>query len=165
MIGSGTITRFWSDNWLGEKLTGPQPSDANLTVANWLQLLEEFCVVIPPQFREKIQNVTLEPSQQDKLIFTGNDSGSFTSKSYQVIQCQQGRKRGWARWIWHGSLIPNIAAFLWKILWYAIPVDSRLQSKGIIIASRYNCCHQQNEETIVHLFLHLEIANAVWQCF
>lgn len=35
IIGKGT-RRFWMDNWLGEIIPGPQPVDANLSIADGL---------------------------------------------------------------------------------------------------------------------------------
>lgn len=78
--------------------------------------------------RTKIHNTHLDPSQQDRLVFTATDSGKFSSKKYGNLIQQPGIKRDWARWIWHGSLPPNIAAFLWKLLRHAVPVDSRVKS-------------------------------------
>lgn len=48
---------------------------------------------------------------------------------------------------------------------HAIPVDSRIRTKGIQLASLCKCCTMGNEESLTHLFLHSEIARLVWKCF
>lgn len=102
-------------------------------------------------------------TQQDVLIFTAEDLGKFSAKFYKKLNRQDGVKRSWAHWIWHRTLPSNISAFLWKVIRHAIPVDSRIRTKGIVMASRCHCCRAYEEETIVHLFLNPEVAKAVWQ--
>lgn len=103
--------------------------------------------------------------QRDVLIFTAEDSGNFAMKGFKRINRHEGVQRSWARCIWNRTLPPNIAAFMWKVIRHAIPVDSRIKTKGIIMASRCHCCSMYDVETTSHLFLHSEITKAVWQCF
>lgn len=51
------------------------------------------------------------------LIFTPSDRGQFSTKEFT-----------------------NIGAFLWKLMLHALPVDTRIQTRGITLASRCRCC-------------------------
>lgn len=55
--------------------------------------------------------------------------------------------------------------FLWKILRHALPVDTRVQSRGIQVVSGCRCCTARSEESIVHLFLSSQVSRQVWNYF
>lgn len=48
---------------------------------------------------------------------------------------------------------------------HALPVDSRIISRGIQIASKCRCCKESSTESIRHIFLQSDIGRAVWRCF
>lgn len=48
---------------------------------------------------------------------------------------------------------------------HVLPVDCRIQTRGISLVSRCRCCSSPQTESLVHLFIHFEIALAVWKCF
>lgn len=163
IIGAGEIL-FRRDNWAGERLEGPQPYDETLTVAQGLQILEELQEYIPTHFITRIKKVQLDITQPDRLVFTATESGKYNSKAFKALVRPHGIVRTWAKCIWHRSLPPNISAFLWKALRHAVPIDSRVKSKGIVMASRCHCCKDFKEETLNNLFLQSEVATAVWTC-
>lgn len=76
-----------------------------------------------------------------------------------------GARRAWAKWILRLWVPPNISAFLWRMLRHTLPVDSRIQTRGILLASRCRCCNNPQQETIRHLFTQSEVAMAVWKYF
>lgn len=47
----------------------------------------------------------------------------------------------------------------------ALPVDSRIISKGIHLASKCHCCKEFSAESITHLFLQSDIACKEWRYF
>lgn len=67
--------------------------------------------------------------------------------------------------MWQSSFPPNLSIFFWSLVRHAIPVDSRIQSKGILFASRCRCCKAPHSESLLHLFIHSKVAVAVWKCF
>lgn len=77
----------------------------------------------------------------------------------------RGTTRCWTGWVWNPCLPPNISAFLWKMVRHALPVDSRIQTRGIVLVSKCRCCQVAASETLVHLFIQSEVAVAVWKCF
>lgn len=75
-------------------------------------------------------------------------------------------KRCWASWIWDSFIPPDSSTFLWKLLRHALPVDTRIPSRGIYLASRCRCCSVQTEdESLVHFFIHSEVARQVCTYF
>lgn len=65
--------------------------------------------------------------------------------------------------IWSPYLTPTISVFWWKTLHGWLPVDNRIQSKGLILASKCQCC--RNQETIAHVLLHNKEVNKAWKWF
>lgn len=78
---------------------------------------------------------------------------------------QFGEARCWARWIWEPFWPPNISSFLWKMLRHALPVDKRVQSRGIPLVFGCRCCEERSEETLIHLLIHSTVARQVWKFF
>ncbi|KAH6762745.1 hypothetical protein C2S52_020178 [Perilla frutescens var. hirtella] len=63
---------------------------------------------------------------------------------------------------WHDGLTPTISIFLWHLMHGRIPVDVRLQSRRIHLASCCQCCVDPQIESIEHVFLWSESAKSVW---
>ncbi|XP_012835531.1 PREDICTED: uncharacterized protein LOC105956232 [Erythranthe guttata] len=134
-VGSGDI-RFWADNWVGEVFVGPLPSDHTLTVATAMQHLSEYLKLIPPSLHESVRQVTLDPDQPDRLIFTLTQSGDFPTKEYWRHIRVLGRREAWTNRIWHQFLPHKTGGFMWKLIHHALPVDQRIISRGIPMVSR-----------------------------
>lgn len=105
------------------------------------------------------------PIEPDKLTFTPATHGMFSIKECIEHTRSWGIERRWANWIWNPCFPPNLSTFLWKVLRHALHVNSGIQTRGILLASRYCCCKEFNTETLVHLFINLEVELAVWKCF
>lgn len=90
---------------------------------------------------------------------------SSKSKIYESLLHTPGVTRRWASLISHTSLPLKISIFLWKLFRHALPVDTRIQSRGINMASRCQCCEDTQEESIPHLFLRSQLAIDVWAYF
>lgn len=148
----------WSNNLCGERLCGPQLYDNTLLVTHGLTILDELWEFIPTHLRPLVSCISRDQMQPDRLVFTVAESGKFTFKAFRGVIRTQGRSRNWAKMIWHKSLLPNISAFLWKVLRHAVPVDSRIKTTGVIMAFLCHCCRFPEEESVAHLFLHSEVA-------
>lgn len=71
---------FWCANWCGEVLNptlGP-----TLTVREGLQNIEQLEYLLTYEQISRIQLVELDPSEEDKLIFSYPSSGKFTVSKY-----------------------------------------------------------------------------------
>ncbi|XP_012848003.1 PREDICTED: uncharacterized protein LOC105967963 [Erythranthe guttata] len=164
LVGRGAI-KFWTDNWLGEVLVGPLPSDNNLTIAEAWPQFADLLQIIPQEWHEKMKKITLEMNKPDRLIFTLTQSGEFSSKEYWRHINMPRLRVSWTTRIWQPYLPHRTSGFLWKLIHHALPVDQRIISRGIPLASRCVCCQSPCPEDIAHLFLHSEIAVRVWKHF
>lgn len=164
LVGRGHIN-FWADNWLGEILQGPLPCDIKLKVREALPMIDQLQHLIPTHLEEKIKEICINNQQADQLKFSITKNGEFSSKKYMEWLRPSGPKRAWVAIIWHSFLHPKIVTFFWKLLRQALPVDTRIISKGIQIVSKCRCCKIAAIESITHLFLQWETAAEVWRCF
>ncbi|XP_012857064.1 PREDICTED: uncharacterized protein LOC105976340 [Erythranthe guttata] len=162
IVGRGAV-KFWSENWLGEQLTGPLPCDARLTVVEALTHIEDYLPIIPIHWHDKIRQIILDLNSPDRLIFTLTQNGEFSSKAYCNHIRVIGRQHQWADRIWSKFITPKTSGFMWKLMHHALPVDQRIISRGIPIVSRCVCCQTPKQEDINHLFFNSEVASQVWQ--
>lgn len=51
--------------------------------------------------------------------------------------CAIGVKRAWTRRVWHNLLPPKLVAFLWKLMRYAVPIDTLLRLLQGVGVARY----------------------------
>lgn len=132
--------------------------DSNLSIAQGLDILSDLLAFIPTHLQAEAQMIAIKSSEPDTVIFTSSKNGSFSIADYiaQTRPCEVDRK--WAKWIWNKFLPANISAFLWRLARHALPVDSRIQTRGILIASRCHCCHNHEVESLSHLFISFEVA-------
>lgn len=72
-----TAKSFWLDNWTGQILLGPQPVDANLTIAQGLAIYEDIKNLIRDRNHGEIEQAVLAMETPDKLIYTPSDCGIF----------------------------------------------------------------------------------------
>jgi hypothetical protein len=98
-IGDGTRTRFWEDAWIkDDSLAKAFPRlysislNLNITVATVFNMgvanlrfrraLVGEKLAMWNELKEICSNVTLDPSQDDKLVWTLSKSGVFSVKSF-----------------------------------------------------------------------------------
>lgn len=67
--------------------------------------------------------------------------------------------------IWGKCISPSISMFLWRLFANRIPVDVKMQWKGISLASKCRCCVKSDVESRLHLFATGEMARRVWRHF
>lgn len=130
-----------------------------------IHLIVREAVPLLDELQGKLNAICIDENQQDMLKFSLSENGKFSTKLYAKHILPQGKKRAWARLIWHTTLPPEVVTFLWKLIRHALPVDSRISTKGVYMASKCRCCKTFSQETISHLFLHSEVAREVWRCF
>lgn len=178
-VGNGEAINAWSDPWLSlseqRRPMGPAPEDqSELTVAQLLlpdgsdwnrEAIQRYF----PFEEESI--LLIKPSRTgaaDKLIWLGNDSGEYTTKSgyHTALSNSQPpltthqENFDWYGGIWKMNVAPKIRVFLWKIFQGALPVGERLATRNLPVVTTCKCCNQT--ESITHLFLHCEFAHKVW---
>lgn len=135
--------------------------DETLSIAQGLNIIDDMWALIHPYLHEQIWLITLSLAQMDTLVFQPSEHGTFNIKDFLEHNRPQGEVRRWACWIWHTCVPPNIPAFLQWVVRHASPVDSMIQTRGILLASLCCCCQNYEEEFIYCS----EVARAVWKCF
>lgn len=136
-----------------------------LTIKEAWAVLDQLLQLISTVHHKEIRRVTIQNDIPDKLMFKASTNGAFSTKIYTDIIRNPLPKRRWPSRVWLNFLPPKIMTFLWKLMRHAIPVDTRIVSNGVQLASKCRCCSEVAEESIMHLFIHSEIAKAVWTCF
>lgn len=106
--------------------------------------------------------------------------GEFSVASAWASLREQHRIQPLLGAFWNELLTPTISIFLWRLLQNKLPVDSKLQQKGISLASKCLCCQPLNPtaspwhslhapspsvETSSHLFLANMQVQLVWRHF
>lgn len=156
---------FWGTNWTGAAIVGPEPMDRRLTVKEGIHILPQLEHLIPQEIQQQILAVMLDPRKDDQLMCTLSDNGTFSTKKIAQLLHVPGNSRRSVKLTCHKSVQPKIATFLWKLCRHAIPVDTRVQSRRVVMASRCRCCANAQVESIPHLFLHSQVARETWGCF
>lgn len=80
IVGSGNA-KFWVDNWLGQALVGPQPVDADLSIKQGLEIIDELKEFIHANLLAQISSVSLD-SRKHTLIYMPSDRGRFSTKEF-----------------------------------------------------------------------------------
>lgn len=113
----------------------------------------------------KVRSIVASQTALDTVVFMLNEHGNFMVRDFVAPTRRRGVQRRRANWIWKPCLPPYISSFLWRLSHHALVIDSQIQTKGIVLASRYRCCHNHGMESLLHLFIRSEVACAVWKCF
>ncbi|MQM15042.1 hypothetical protein Taro_047980 [Colocasia esculenta] len=165
IIGDGRSVDFLKDVWIGQcclqdLLNGPYTGPP-ITVRE---------VVLNPHHPVRrllpaaslLQDLHLL-NQEDRCVWTASSEGSFTTSSAYRTFSVNGVKRPHLKRLWHPAYYKRAAIFCWRLLYRAIPVDSRISEHGIAIVSKCSCCSTPSVEDLNHLFIHNELATSLWQ--
>ncbi|MQM16291.1 hypothetical protein Taro_049247 [Colocasia esculenta] len=87
----------------------------------------------------------------------------FTTSSAYDLLAMHGVKRTQLVHLWHPTFYRRVAIFSWKLLYRAIPVDSRISDHGVAMVSRCSCCSEPSSEDLNHLFISSDLASKLWR--
>lgn len=169
MIGQGNCF-FWEDEW----------SDQGLLINKALGRREEADLVqdygednnwywdklssnLPVQVAIKVFLIPFNSENSAVLIWKRTSSGEFTTKSAWEIVRKKARVQKVLARCWGIRVPTTVAIFWWKVLHGWLPVEGVLQSRGIVLASKCQCC--QSLEAINHVLLYNEEVIKVWEWF
>lgn len=116
----------------------PRLVDANLSISQGLNMIGELKEYILEHIQTTISMVLIS-DLPDLLVFTPSDRGVFSTKEFLKHNRVAGVERLWTRWVWNPHFPPNVAPFHWKLIRHALPVDTRIQSRGTVLVSSYRC--------------------------
>lgn len=168
-MGQGKIS-FWYDGWFyGGPLTQICDTSGDLycSVSSFLdekgwsrRKLEN---VLPVDIVEEVVNVLVQKNEVDKQILKLSSDGKLSTKlAWNIVRQNNSPDGVWVA-IWSRLLSPRISIFSWRFLKQKLPVDIVLKQKGVLIASKCQCCSE--EETWEHLFFYGPLALGVWRHF
>lgn len=169
VVGRGLIP-IWGVNWCGTILPKPREFDY---IPNIRQVVNSPIIRMASGDRVDIRNFLPNEAisvlnaivlngDKDKICWTKNQNGEFSTKSFWDLYRNHHPKDTWSKFYWNKFIQPKVGAFLWRLSRNAIPVDSRLLSMGFKLASRCTCCENPDVETIDHLFVSGELAYRTW---
>ncbi|OEL13244.1 hypothetical protein BAE44_0025738, partial [Dichanthelium oligosanthes] len=171
-VGDGTSTSFWSDPWLqGGCLSALAPDLVDIvpshqrfrrTVAsalvnhNWItDLVGPLTLPVLFQFlllRQRLQEVVLDPSTPDRVVWNWCPSGLYScSSAYQAHFVGQTALLG-AKELWKVKAPNEFRLFFWLAIQDRCWTSDRLLRHGLQNSGSCALCCQQTE-TIDHLLL------------
>ncbi|KAL0449157.1 UNVERIFIED_CONTAM: hypothetical protein Slati_1472100 [Sesamum latifolium] len=168
-LGTGEIC-FQHDIWMGEislyELVNPSFSHHERVNYYWTNGewdVGKLRLVLPPNIVSQITRIPFDEHVCDRAWWKLDTKGAFSIKSaWQELRAQALQRQSLAD-LWNNCLRPTISIFMWRLLPNLLPVDERMQDKGIILASKCLCCNEN--ETLQHLFLKSNTTVVVWRHF
>ena len=177
MLGEGKIS-FWDDIWVKDQPISAFCSRAGTppfvrvkdfwASSGWKKedisvFLDEWGV--PREVSEEIMDIPFNVEARDLGRWALTPHGNFSVSSAWELVRNRGEEREVFEFIWDRGIGPTISVFLWRLLANRIPVDEKIQWRGVSIASRCRCCVNPDIETRLHLFVNSEAAFRIWEHF
>ncbi|KAL9685913.1 hypothetical protein QQ045_023367 [Rhodiola kirilowii] len=131
-------------------------------VVNIPDIKIKVLAMLPPAGRVIINQLHLN-DRPDKLIWTGNNSGTFSAKDYYLSIRKVSPKSTLFGNIWKAWIPPKVSGLVWKFFHQAVPTDDAVKRLGILLPSRCNCCVSPVNETANHLFIRSDVAKEGWK--
>ncbi|XP_058068768.1 uncharacterized protein LOC131218105 [Magnolia sinica] len=177
LIGKEELN-FWREAWSGLRplvAWCQQPSSLEVQVCDligtqgWINPSRALSL-LPVDMVDHVarEGIYTFPKSEDTRIWTPSASGRFKVGSAWELLRTPGVIYRWYRWVWHPHIPPKISLFCWKIIHKAVPMDARIQEKGVAIVSKcvcYPASHQPSVEALDHLFSEGTAARQVWGYF
>ncbi|XP_042065471.1 uncharacterized protein LOC121808983 [Salvia splendens] len=177
VLGNGEIS-VWYDSWVLStplvEMCDPGVVSSTLKVKDlWLDdhwneeglwiLAEE--AGLPDRVIDKILQITFDGRSRDvgRWKLTGNRDFSLAS-AWNLVR-DRGERRLIHSLVWGICIGPSISLFLWRLLSNRIPVDMKMQWRGITLSSKCRCCEKSLVELRLHLFVNGEATRRVWNHF
>ncbi|OMO60385.1 reverse transcriptase, partial [Corchorus olitorius] len=177
IIGDGTDTKFWTEDWTGmgplyTLCHGPLlQNEYNLTVQevcnrreDWIQNLGSL--ELPNFIIDKLRAMPIffQQGKMDSICWKLTQDGKFTyASAYNLARnIMRGDSIGTGfKWIWRIPTLPKIKFFIWLSIWNGIVVCDNLAQRGIEVNTICARC-LQGRETIIHTLWDCEKSKKIW---
>ncbi|XP_041995737.1 uncharacterized protein LOC121745859 [Salvia splendens] len=177
LLGTGRLN-FWEDIWVKDQplvdLCLKEGTPEFIWVEDlWMNicwnedfvtdLLQEWGV--PGEVWEDIRSVPRDTSGKDIARWNLTPHGNFTVASAWEEVRLRGEEMDIYKIIWDKGINPTISVFLWRLMANRIPMDEKVQWRGVALASKCRCCGKPDTESRLHLFVNGEAAREIWSHF
>ncbi|XP_042031078.1 uncharacterized protein LOC121777785 [Salvia splendens] len=177
-LGEGNIS-FWDDIWLGASpirslcVPGNDHPQSQAVASYWHELACDedmlhslsFWFGLPPDVIDQIRATSIELGAKDVRRWSLTSHGEFSVTSARESIRTRLPKREIFGLIWNQGLTPTISVFIWRRLFGRLPVDEKLQRRGIELASRCQCCRSPSVESLSHVIFSSQSAVSAWEYF
>lgn len=107
----------------------------------------------------------MSTDSEDILFWKLSSSGMFAVNSaWDSVRKRVCRHRMDCM-VWSSPLPTQSKLLVWRLLKAILPVDLVVKKQGVCLASRCFCCEAPGEESLVHLFIHSDLASCLWDYF
>ncbi|KZV18919.1 hypothetical protein F511_17825 [Dorcoceras hygrometricum] len=168
-IGRGDLS-FWYDLWLPSgplytlcDIVGPKDRKVAWLIDEGRWNRARLELLIGADLIEQVLQVPISPFMVDRLIWKPSSHGKFSSKSAWELLRHRDLTKDIFTACWSKLLTPTMSLFVWRWIQRKIPTDDVLQSRGVAMGSKCQCCAQ--EESFDHVFFTSHIAFHVWSHF
>lgn len=87
----------------------------------------------------------------DILVWHPCVDGSFSTKiAWEVTRIKQSQVES-LKWIWYNLIPQKMPVCMWKARFNCLPIKERVQSLGVLLASRCVCCSSEWVEDREHV--------------
>ncbi|PWA41098.1 hypothetical protein CTI12_AA559960 [Artemisia annua] len=115
-------------------------------------------------FSSLLNSMMLVASNADKVVWSFESSGKFSSKSFSYeVENMNYHGNPLLSSIWKFKVPPKARLLCWQVLSGKLPTRALLSRIGVISENHHECplC-KGNVETIDHLFVHCKISLSIW---
>ncbi|CAH9122687.1 unnamed protein product, partial [Cuscuta epithymum] len=175
-VGDGSSINIWRDPWLPDKDNPRVSSECfhgleGASVAGLFKPLragwdEDILVdLFNARDRELIKRIPVSNrSVTDRLVWAGEQNGSFTVKSCYRRITGDIFPVGWVGWtaMWRFNLPPKMKSFFWQVCTGCLPTTENLRRRGVACEIKCGLCGQDGDESLLHLFVKCQVAREAW---
>lgn len=176
-VNEGSTVSFWNDQWNQRILKTEFPQlhsfsiKKDITVKGFLTSTTQANFWLPLSLQasaqlailqEEINNMHLDPNQQDQWLYIWGSALFSSKKAYlQLIGTLDASP--WFKWLWNSGGRGKHKSFFWLLLRDRVNTQDMIQRKNMHLDD-YTCvlCHSNHDETLIHLFFECSFSQWCW---
>ena len=162
---------FWDDNWLGyvilDKIGLPLLTQNNL-LAKIIDVFINGSWNLSPNFQATFPEICLDirslkfsHAADDVFVYRGSSDGFLFCKAAYDLYRVSSQKVAWGKDLWRHYLPPSRSFLVWRALFFKLPTDDVLTSRGMTMVSRCHFC-ASHLESMDHIFSQCHYVVVIW---